>query len=119
MLRLAGEAAIIWHRPRSGRSTFDQQHDFAFWRMGFIVREKFGRCTAAEFFEFLGELARNAELPTRKNVDAGGERFRQAIGRFEINGCFLARGRGAQLALALATLHRKKTAKKELFCRKS
>ena len=76
MLRLGGEAAIIWHRPRSGRSTFDQEHNFAFWRMGFIVREKFARCTAAEFFEFLGELARDAELPTRQDVDTGSERFR-------------------------------------------
>src|ERR1700686_1875477 len=119
MLRLGGEAAIIWHRPRSGRSTFDQQHDLALWRARLVMREQFARCATAEFFEFLGELARDAELATGQNVDAGGERFRQAIRRLKINRCFLARGGSAQLPLALATFHRKKTAKEELFCPKS
>src|SRR5437588_8991824 len=97
----------------------NNQHKFAFWRMDLVVREKIARDATAEFFEFLGQLARDAELPTRQNVDASSERFRQAIGRFKISGCLFARGRGAQLTLALATFHRKKTTKEELFSRKS
>ena len=40
------------------------------------MREKFACAAAAEFFEFFGKFARNAELSIWQDVDAGGERFR-------------------------------------------
>jgi hypothetical protein len=68
----------------------NHKHNFAFWRMSFVLREKFAGGAAPEFFEFLGELARHTELSIRHNVDARAQRFRQTIWRFEKNCGFVA-----------------------------
>jgi len=43
--------------------------------MGLIMRKKLAGNTAAEFFEFFCQLACNAQLPLRHDVNANGECF--------------------------------------------
>ena len=38
----------------------NEQNDLAFWRLHFVMGEKFGGGAAAEFFEFFGQFARDA-----------------------------------------------------------
>ena len=52
------------------------EHNLAFRRPRFVVREQFGSGAAAEFFELLRQLARDAELSILQDVDARFERFR-------------------------------------------
>src|ERR1700736_2491128 len=87
--------------------------------MSFVVGEQFRRGAAPKFFEFLGELARDAELSIWQDVDASVERFRQTIRRFEKDRCLFARGGCAQLALASAAFDRKKPTEEKFVGRKS
>ena len=80
------------------------------------MREKFAGGASSEFFELLGEFARDADLAVRRDVDASSERFGQPIRRFEKDRCFFALSSGAQLAFASPALNRKKPAEAKFFC---
>ena len=54
----------------------DQQHNLALRWMGLIMCKKLAGGAAAEFLEFLCQLARDAKLSLRHDIDAGGECFR-------------------------------------------
>src|SRR5947207_14348413 len=87
--------------------------------MFFVVSEQFGGGAPAEFLEFLRQLARDAQLSILENIDRSFERFRQPIGRFEINRRFLSPGRGTQFAFAPAALHREKSTEEKFLTGKS
>ena len=77
-------------------STFrNQEHDLTFRRMGLVMRKQFTRGAATKFFEFFGELARDAELSIWQDVDAGPERFREAVRRLEKYACLVTRSGAA------------------------
>ena len=77
--------------------------------MRFVVREKLAGGTAPEFLEFFGELAGDAELAAWHDVDAGFERFREAIPGFKKNCRFGAFSGYVQLAFALSAFDWKKS----------
>ena len=79
--------------------------------------EKFSSGAASEFFEFLGQLARDAQLSIWQDVDASLERFCQPIRRLEVNRRFWARSRGAQVSFAATALVRQESGDEEFLSR--
>jgi len=65
------------------------------------VGQQFSASAAAEFFELLGELARDTEWSIRHDVDAGLESLRQSMRRFEKDCRFVAVGGSARAARRL------------------
>jgi hypothetical protein len=59
--------------------TRNQQDNFAFWWMHFVMPEQIGRIAVAIFFEFLGQLACDAELATWQDLDRSGKRLCQSV----------------------------------------
>ena len=64
------------------------------------MRKELGRSATPEFFEFLSQLARNAQLSILQDVDRRLQRFRKPIRRFEKDRCYFTRGGGAIRARA-------------------
>src|SRR2546421_12418378 len=119
-VRLFFEDAVAQEVGRFGKASLpgwlrpaNYERDLAFRRVRFIMREKFRRIPAPEFFELLRELAGDAELPLRHELGARRQRFQDAIGRFEKHRGFLPLRGGAQLPFALAAFDRQKTAQTE------
>src|ERR1039457_1521664 len=93
----------------------DNDSDLSCCRMRFVMHQQLGGRSAPKLFKLLRQLSRDAKLPIRHDHRAGREGFQDPVRRFEKHGRFLARGGSAQLALALATLHRQGSAEKEMI----
>ena len=66
--------------------------------------EELGRSAALKFLEFLGQLARDAELSILEDFPRSFERLGESVRRFKIDRCFFACPGRAELALALTAL---------------
>jgi len=83
------------------------------------MREQLAGGTSPEFFEFFGELACDAELPLRHNIDACDERLCEAVRRLEEDTRLIAVDGCSQFSLALPAFHGKKPTKTKSLRRKS
>ena len=97
----------------------NQKDNFTFGHMRLVVREKLTGGIAPEFFEFFGELAGDAELAAWHDVDAGFERFREAIPGFKKNCRFGAFSGYVQLAFALSAFDWEKSSEEKFLARES
>jgi hypothetical protein len=97
----------------------NDEHDLALRPVSFVMREEFIGGTAPKFFESFCELSRNAKLPIRYNIDAGGKRFGQSIRRLEKDYCFAGFSGCSQFALALPCLYGQKSPERKFFGRKT
>src|SRR5262249_36586052 len=97
----------------------DDEHDFAFRRMRFIVCQQFGSIAATKFLKFFCQLTRNAQLPIRHDRTASLKCFNKPVGRFKKKRRLLAFSCHPQFALASAAFHRKKSTERESLGGKS
>src|SRR5881394_3153766 len=87
--------------------------------MRLIVREKLTGRATPEFFEFFGELAGDADLPTWHDILTGFERFREAVWGFKKNRRFLTFGGCVQLTFALSAFDWEKSSEEKFLARES
>jgi len=87
--------------------------------MRFVVGQKLAGSPAAKLFEFFCELAGDAKLAVRHDVDAGFERFRETMWRFKEDCGFVACSGCPELTFALPTFDREKSEEAKLLCRES
>src|SRR6476620_3428922 len=97
----------------------DHHHDFAFRGMGLVMCEELAGGAAAELLKFFCQLSGDAKLPIRHHIRAGGESFGESLRRLKKNDGLIAFPCCSQLALALPTFNRKKSAKRKFVCRES
>src|SRR5207249_7611538 len=97
----------------------NQKDNLTFGHMRLVVREKLTGCTTPEFFEFFGELAGDADLPTWHDVQTGFERFCEAVSGFKKNRRFVTPCGCVQLTFALSAFDREKSSDEKFLARVS
>src|SRR5262249_4876529 len=95
--------------------TGNDNYDLAFRRLTLVMRKEFTCGAAPKFLEFFCQLSCNTKLPIRHNIDAGGKRFGQTIKQLKKDNCLAGISGSPQLAFALSTFDRKKSAKAKFF----
>ncbi len=87
--------------------------------MRVVVCEKFAGSSPAKLLEFFCELPGDAKVAVQHDVDARAKGFGQTVGGFKEDSSFVAFGCCPQLAFALSTFDREKSAKAKVLRRES
>src|SRR5256885_6323782 len=97
----------------------NDQRNFALGWTGFVMGQQLSCRSAAEFLEFLRELARDTELPVGHQLGARSQRFQNPIRRLEKKrGRFAFHG-GAQFTFPLSTFHGQEAAEAKRVSRQT
>ena len=96
-----------------GRTRGNHQRDLAFWRMFFKVGDEGGWCLSAVFFEGFCEFAGDAHGAPGADRIEGGECFKYAMRRFEVDACLISRNCGGEFIGAATAFDRQESAEEK------